>query len=129
VALIDSDCAPYADKTGRIAPAGPVTDHHTSITRRQCAWAGRFNVGRNDVRRMWHSSGCSLRTENAEIIERPPTDCGPGSLLFVDRLRIGRVIDELVVRDFGLRLRLRAATACSQNVSMALIRGVQAQLA
>jgi hypothetical protein len=65
---------------------------------------------------------------NAETIERPPTDCGRGSLLFVDRLQIGRV-DELVVRDFSLRLHLLAETACFQNVSMALIPCVQAELA
>ena len=59
----------------------------------------------------------------------PPTDCGLGSLLFVDRLQIGRVVDELVVRDFGLCLHLRAESACSQTVSMALIPGVQAELA
>jgi hypothetical protein len=41
-----------------------------------------------------------------EFVAAMPTDCGPGSLLFVDLLRIGRVIDELVVRDFGLRLQL-----------------------
>ena len=59
----------------------------------------------------------------------PPPDCGLGSLLFVDRLQIGHVVGELVVRDFDLRLRLRAETACSQTVSMALIPGVQAELA
>jgi len=53
----------------------------------------------------------------------------PTGGLFVDRLEIGYVVDELVVRDFGLRLRLRAETACSQTVSMALIPGVQAELA
>jgi hypothetical protein len=46
---------------------------------------------------MWHSSGCSLRTEDAAIIERGADRLGPGSLLFVHLLRIGRVLDELVV--------------------------------
>ena len=46
------------------------------------------------------------------------------------KVQEGRFVDELVVRDFRcLRLHLLAETACSQTVSMALIPGVQAELA
>ena len=59
----------------------------------------------------------------------PPTVAGSEHSSPPIGFPIGRVVDELVVHDVGLRLHLLAETACSQTVSRALIPYVQAELA